>query len=355
MKILRRFLLVEFILVFLPVFLGLSFLILTQKFTRIFGETGGIKDLLLTLKITLFLAPTILNISLPVSFLVALSITLTKLNAANEMLSLSFARISGVRILKILLGLTFFFVITHYLISNLVRPASNVRLRRIINFALVGSKVDSAREKLFNRISDNLYFYFDEKQGNIFKNVVLIEKKGKEAINVLGADVCESTNKYGTTTLNFQNGNLIKYKTGEVTEMEFVNFKLIVSNLDKQKLEDRMNPSILPTKFIAQTVFYSENPVEVMNELSRRLVIPLINLSFLFLTLPLSIKKQKDFKTFGILISSLVGLSIFIVISLSKNLMKIGILFGVTGYLIAIILPILLGLILLKKKGFFTK
>lgn len=355
MKILRRFLLIEFVVFFIPVFVGLSFLILTQKFTKIFSETSGIKDILLTLKITLYLAPTILNISLPVSFLVALSITLTKLSAANEMLSLSFARISGVRILKILLGITFFFVITHYLISNFIRPASNLRLRGVLNNALVDSKIDSTKEKLFNKISDNLYLYFDEKQGNILKNAVLIDKKGREVINVLGADICKFFKNSGTTILNFQNGNLIRYKSDEVTEIEFANFTLIANDLNRQKGEDSVNYSMVPTKFLVQSAFYSENRVDVMNELLRRLVIPLINLSFLLLTLTLSIKKQKDFKTYGILISSLVGLSIFIIISLSKNLMKIDILLGVTGYLTAITFPILLGFILLKKKGFFAK
>ncbi len=313
MKRLSNFMMEEFFNIFNPVFFGLLVLSLAIRFAKIY-ETGAVNlppaQILYTI---ILILPSISIIIIPLAFLISISITTTKLCSTNEITALQTSGISETKLFKIYLMTAIYMIFFYIVITVIVKPYSNLQLKRLISNISSGSVKLSVQEKSFNKISDGIYIY-TEKSGDEMEDVLLFQKGNKGEDTIIFADRANFLREENIV-FRFYNGNY--FKTDKKTS-SFMDFKDLYFNpfSDSTIKEQDFGKGTLSTLRLWEKIVSKKATPAEQTEFINRFFSPVSLLIFLMLSFPLSLTHSRNYKTWGISISIIVGLVYFILSSL---------------------------------------
>jgi len=217
----RGFILAEFgrnyLLVFLPFFSILSIVylirisIFSQKVTLHTEEV---------LRLFSFFLPDILFYTLPLSFVVALTVTMVKLSGENELIALFSFGFKPLHILKTFLLPALLFTLLMLILSLYTIPRSSLAYKLFEHRKMVEAELSISPKQLGQKFGNYIVF-LEEKQEDIYRNIVLFATDNRDKRVLLSADRGTIEHNGSQVSLNLYNGTGDTFLPERIETLEY--------------------------------------------------------------------------------------------------------------------------------------
>lgn len=339
----------EFFSIFNPLFFGLTAMLTVIKFIKIYESTGIKIPLKFFLSLLILSLPDVTLVILPISFLISIAISLTKLSSTTELVAIQNAGIAPQRILKIFTILAFSFTVINLIISIFLKPYCNFIIRKNIDAAIQGKVFVLPRPGEFKKLFNDTYFYADSSDKKL-EGVIFFQPKNGIEIQMITAKNGEIIKKENINIFHLNNGSYLKIESDNVKIMKFENLFFNPFSLSEKSDEFDVNRGAIPTfiliqKFSDKSITYAQK-----SEFFYRIFFPFSVVIFLFLSFPLSWRHGRSYKTRGILISIIVSFVYYIAFSTVNALSTRGIIHPAIGMGTITFTLIVLGILVCHKK-----
>ena len=288
------------------------------------------------LAIFLYILPAFFEVTVPMSFLLALLWSFGRLSSDREILALKSCGISfkqmafPVAIVTVLiLGGTFF--LTLY-----ARPWSNTALRQVIYEVTKTRATAGLREKTFNDEFDGVVVYTDEIQppGDVLQGVMIADNRTVEKQNTIfarqGRVVINENSQL--LTLRLFDGTVHSIEASrkgyQTTHFSTYDLTLNLATALSEMAQTTTTPSELSLRDLRSSIEQKQkdgaNVNAELSELHRRFSLPFSCLVFLLLALPLSIRPMWGFRSQGFAISIVIIVAYYVLLTVGETLGKKG-------------------------------
>ena len=182
---------------------------------------------------------------IPLSFLLALLLTIIKLERQNELLVLWTSGVSKSKIANLFFLISLLIFVIYIIFSTIITPTALNKSRSLIKQSGVDTVTNLLKPNAFSDAFKGLTFYVGEKEGNIIKNIFI--KDDSNNLNSLLPENSSAKNKTviakkGTIDKNkiiLEKGVLQSYeKDNTVRIIQFNKTLLNFDNLDKRVIKD---------------------------------------------------------------------------------------------------------------------
>ncbi len=336
-KLHRKFylyLLKELIQIFLLSLGILTFVFVLSRIGKIadlvINKGVEIKDILLLL---VYSSPPYLTFTLPMAFLLSSIVVLGRLSTENEILAL---KASGVNLKCLFIPIVAIGVIITLiglLNTNMLLPKSSELFRAtLINIVKKGITVED-KEGVFNDSIPGIVIYIDkvDTKNKFLSGIIISDDRDKELKQTISASKGIINLDSVTLDLYFvlEDGNLHRWEKAQdvYRNLSFKNytFSMNLANMLPQNSNLRKRPYEMDTKELNKALVHANNPddrYDILLEIYKRISLPLSSLAFIFLTIPLGIKRNIEGKFSGILYSLLLFIFYYILMAITENLGK---------------------------------
>ena len=227
MDILQKYILKNlstlFLSIFLPLFAIASVIFLIKLATYTAIIQLSIWEMT---KLYLFVLPQILFYTLPVTFFIAVTLSLFKLSNDNEIIVLFALGIKPKFIVKTFFKPAFLLTIVLAFDFFIIFPHSTILSGNFISYKKSEAKFNLAASEFGNSFGDWLLYLGGKKDDGTYYKVFLFNKKGKEEI-LISAQKAEIINDSGILRLKLTNGEGYSYSTKKLSQ---INFKTMTIN-----------------------------------------------------------------------------------------------------------------------------
>ncbi|HNT69901.1 MAG TPA: LptF/LptG family permease [Syntrophorhabdaceae bacterium] len=286
-----------------------------------------VKDIVLLI---LYSSPTYLTFTLPMAFLLSVIVVLGRLSTENEVLVLKasgidlkcfFVPISAIAVIITFCGL---------LNSNVLLPKSSELFRNtLINIIKKGISIED-KEGVFNDTIPGVVIYVDkvDVQKRILSGVMVSDDRDKEVKQTIAASTGYINVDPVTLDLYFvlENGNLHRWEKSKdvYRSVTFQNYTfsmnlstMLPHSSELRKRSYEMDRSELQKSLL--TANASER-YDIFLDIYKKISIPFSSLAFIFLTIPLGVKRRVEGKFSGILYSLLLFIFYYVLIAITDNI-----------------------------------
>jgi lipopolysaccharide export system permease protein len=290
----------------------------------------GFTDIFL---IIVYSTPPYLTFTLPMAFLLSIIVVLGRLSSENEILILksSGLDLKNLFIPIIILGLLITFC--GLFNTNMLLPKSGALFRNtLINVIKKGISIDD-KEGVFNDTIPGIVIYIDkvDTHDKFLSGVVISDDRDKEVKQTISARKGYININPDTLDLYFalENGSLHRWeKTNDIYRtiaFDDYTFSMNLSSMirsggELRKLWYEMDRKEL-RKALASAKNYDEQ-YDILLEIYKKITIPLSPLAFIFLTIPLGVKRKIEGRFSGTLYSLLVFIFYYILMAFTENIGK---------------------------------
>ena len=267
---------------------------------------------------TLLSFPKILGRIFPFALFLAFSYVFIKYENKNELIIFWKIGINKINFINFFIKFSLIFVLLNLILNSVVTPYTQDKARSFIRSSNLDFFESILRPKKFIDIIDNLTIYFDEKDNNNIKNIILHERSGITETQTTFAKNAIIDVSGDQKLLVLFNGNSIKNVNGDISEFKFSKTNFIISKFNTktttfQKTQENSTLELiicsllqanLKNKFIKTEITeinncLSENLEKIYEELYSRVIKPIYNILLILISL-LLILKSKDDPTFKI-------------------------------------------------------
>lgn len=321
-----------------PFFFGLLAFTLILLVTRILKlielvMTRGVSTLQMG-KLLALLIPTFLEMTVPMAFLLAVLLGLSRLSGDREILAL---KASGVSPRQILLPVVFFAAgisLITFLLSAVARPAANLALKKELYDIAKGGGMAALKEKVFSQIFPGILIYVEEviPPGHASQGVLVVDRRtpGRETI-IFGKAALFSANEE-TQTLGFKffDGAVYERQPKRLgfsqTRFNVYDLRLSSAELFGLTKEKEREPQEMSLPRLLRTIRLKEEqgstPTEELLELHKRFSFPFAPLLFgvLGAASVLLPKRTPSNRSSGLALSLVWLLCYYLLLSLGKAL-----------------------------------
>jgi lipopolysaccharide export system permease protein len=336
-KLLSRFniyILKELIITLLVSIGVLTFILVLSRLGKmadlVINKGVGFVDILLLI---VYSTPPYLTFTLPMAFLLSIIVVLGRLSSENEILVLksSGVDLKNLFVPVVILGLLITFC--GLLNTNLLLPKSGGLFRNtLINVIKKGISVDD-KEGIFNDTIPGIVIYIDrvDTQDKSLSGVVISDDRDKEVKQTVSAKKGFININPDTLDLYFalENGNLHRWEKANDTyrTIAFDNytFSMNLSSMIRYGGELRKSWYEMDRKELIRALASAKNydeQYDIYLEMYKKITIPLSPLAFIFLTIPLGVKRNIEGRFSGTLYSLLVFIFYYILMALTENIGK---------------------------------
>jgi lipopolysaccharide export system permease protein len=339
MEILRKlrsqfniYILKELVITLLISMAVLTFILVLSRLGKmadlVINKGVGFWDILLLI---VYSTPPYLTFTLPMAFLLSIIVVLGRLSSENEILILKSSGID-LKILFIpvvILGL--FITFCGLLNTNMILPKSGGLFRNtLIDVIKKGISVDD-KEGVFNDTIPGIVIYIDkvDTKDKFLSGVVISDDRDKEVKQTVSA-------KKGYININpdtldlyiaLENGNLHRWEkvTDTYRTIAFDNytFSMNLSSMIRSGGELRKSWYEMDRKELKKALVSAKNDddrYDMLLEIYKKITIPLSPLAFIFLTIPLGVKRRIEGRFSGTLYSLLVFIFYYILMAFTENI-----------------------------------
>ncbi|SFV54055.1 Predicted permease YjgP/YjgQ family [hydrothermal vent metagenome] len=206
-----------FMTIFLPIFfIGSLVLIITLSSITSLMQVSFIE----MVRIFGYKLPIIIFYSIPVSFLVAVVITLLRLSTENELIALFSLGIKSKQIMRQLWIIATLFSIVLLILSILEMPQAEQRYKAFKSYKLTQAKVNITPSRLGQKFG-NLFVYLKDKDEQKMKDIVLYTKDKDNSNRLFIAKEAEIDNLNSAITLTLKNGSGYTFDDHSLKEIDY--------------------------------------------------------------------------------------------------------------------------------------
>jgi lipopolysaccharide export system permease protein len=290
----------------------------------------GFVDILL---IIVYSTPPYLTFTLPMAFLLSIIVVLGRLSSENEILVLKSSGVNLKNLFVPIVILGLFITFCGLLNTNLLLPKSGQLFRNtLINVIKKGISIDD-KEGVFNDTIPGIVIYIDkvDTQKKFLSGVVISDDRDKEVKQTVSAKKGFMNINPDTLDLYFalENGNLHRWeKTNDIYRtIAFDNYtySMNLSSMIRPGGELRKSWYEMDRKELKKNLASAKNDEErydIFLEIYKKISIPISPLAFIFLTIPLGVKRRIEGRFSGTLYSLLVFIFYYVLMAFTENIGK---------------------------------
>ncbi|MSQ48327.1 MAG: LPS export ABC transporter permease LptF [Deltaproteobacteria bacterium] len=337
-KILRRYVYLEIATPFFFALLIFTSILLTVRILKLVElvVNRGVPAQQV-LKIFLYIIPTFLELTVPMSFLLAILWGLGRFSVDRELIALKSCGLSF-RQLAVPVGhLTTVVLLGTFLLTLYVRPWSNSALRQLFYEVTKTRATAGLKEKTFNDEFDGFVVYAEEIEppGTFLKHVMIADSRNPQQKNTIfardGLVIIDEEKQL--LTLRLQNGTIHSASSAN-KNYQTTHFLVYDLTLSLATALAEMNKSTRPPQemsfaelraTIAQQPQERATPtIELLAEFHRRLALPFSCVVFALIALPLSTHAIWARRSHGFVISLAVIVAYYVIFTIGDTLGKKG-------------------------------
>jgi lipopolysaccharide export system permease protein len=316
----------------------------------------GFADIFL---IIVYSTPPYLTFTLPMAFLLSIIVVLGRLSSENEILVLKSSGVDLKNLFVPIVILGLFISFCGLLNTNLLLPKSGQLFRNtLINVIKKGISVDD-KEGVFNDTIPGIVIYIDkvDTQKKFLSGVVISDDRDKEVKQTVSAKKGFMNINPDTLDLYFalEEGNLHRWEkmndTYRTIAFDNYTFSMNLSSMIRSGGELRKSWYEMDRKELKKNLASTKNDGErydIFLEIYKKISIPISPLAFIFLTIPLGVKRRIEGRFSGTLYSLLVFIFYYVLMAFTENLGKTIHLPAVITAFLPNIFIVVMGLYLLK-------
>jgi len=277
--------------------------------------------------------PPYLTFTLPMAFLLSTIVVLGRLSSENEILILKSSGVNLKNLFAPVIALGLLITFCGLLNTNLLLPKSGVLFRNtLIDIIKKGVSVDD-KEGVFNDTIPGIVIYIDkvDTHNKFLTGIVVSDDRDKEVKQTISAEKGYININPDTFDLYFafENGNLHRWEkendTYRTIAFENYTFSMNLSSMIRYGGELRkrwydMDRTELKNALVSAKD--DKDRYDILLELHKKITIPLSCLAFIFLTVPLGVRRRVEGKFSGMLYSLLVFMFYYILMALTENVGK---------------------------------
>lgn len=339
-------------------------------FIMVISRIGQLADLIINKGVEIedifllivYSSPPYLTFTLPMSFLLSTIVVLGRLSTENEILAL---KASGIDLKYLFVPV----VVTGIIISligllntTMLLPNSSDLFRKtLINIVKKGITIED-KEGIFNDAIPGIVIYVDkiDKENKRLAGVLISDDRDKDIKQMISANRGIINLDHDTLDLNFllEDGNLHRWeKKADVYRNLYFKEYFFSMNLEKdvpQNVQLRKRPYEMDTRELKKALISASAPAryDIMLEIFKKFSIPLSSISFIFLAVPLGIRRRREGRFSGVLYSLLLFVLYYVLMAFTENLGKT---FGVPAFIVSFapnLIVLLIGIGFLKNLNY---
>jgi lipopolysaccharide export system permease protein len=236
-----------FLTIFLPIFfIGSLVLIITLSSITSLMQVSFIE----MVRIFGYKLPLIIFYSIPVSFLVAVVMTLIRLSTENELIALFSLGITSKQVMRQLWLIATLFTLVLLILSLVEMPQAQQRYKAFKAQKLSEAKINLTPSKLGQKFG-NIFVYLKEKDGQKMKGIVLYTKDNNNSNRLFIAKEAKIDNINSAVTLSLIDGSGYTFDKLSLKEIDY-NIMKIFHKIDSYSYDYR--------SVIEYWIRYSYNP-----------------------------------------------------------------------------------------------
>jgi len=306
MKILRNYIVKDFLSVFIFSFLILSMVMLMGNLMKVSDMVvrKGV-NILDAIKILSFFVPYLLCFTIPLAFLMGVLLVMGRLIADNEIIAIRVAGISLFKILNIFLILGFIFSLFLFILNDRVIPDFHYRYRSEIK-NIYSKNISALIEPgVFLEHFENYILYVADKNGNKLKNIFIYEIDNKQkTTKVTFAKEGEFIVEEDILKIKLEDGfrdETISKKKMELYRLNFKVFFMDIPIQKQEKLHISKKPSDMRLSELREKIAQIDAP-KLKGEFHKRISFSFSCLAFIILGFGISlvVKHREKSINFGI-------------------------------------------------------
>jgi len=171
-------------------------------------------------QIYLMLLPDIIFFTIPLSFIVTLTIILSKLSQSQELIALFSFGLNPDRVLKIFIIPSALLSILLLILSLYTMPNSAIKYKEFTNKKISEHNLNIKPNELGQKFGDYIIFV-DKKVGNRYQNMVLFMTDLEDKKVIFIANEADIENKNGEYQLNLYNGVADTYSKDKIKSLKY--------------------------------------------------------------------------------------------------------------------------------------
>ena len=288
----------------------------------------GISDILLLI---LYSTPLYLSFTLPMAFLLSVIVVLGRLSTENEILILKASGVDLKRLFVPITTLGALITVCALLNANLLLPKSGELFRNTFFDVLKKGISVEDKEGIFNDTIRGIVIYVDkvDTEKRILSGVVVSDERDKQIKQTISAQKGYINVDPDTLDLYFalENGNLHRWEksTDTYRNVSFNNytFSMNLSEMIPKVGELRKKPYEMNRAELKKTLADSENDSKrydtLLDVYNVKGSLPFASVAFIFLTVPLGVKRKVEGKLSGMLYSLLLFLFYYLLMAVAEN------------------------------------
>ena len=301
-------------------------------------------------KLLAYRLPAFLVVTFPISLLASSELAIGRFSTDSEITAMKAGGLSLRRIMIPFLIAALTISILAFAINDYVVPEANHISQNIIREIIFKKGPPNIRRNVFFRDAENRYFYINrlEEKNMIMQDIMVYELTREKFPRMITA----KKGMWVVDTWKLENGTIYNYdEKGKITyEMSFENLDIIIKEDLQKFFKNQRTPQEMSSKELSQQIDILEQAgADTKNlkvDLYMKYSIPFSGLIFVLLGVPLGLRVKRGSKATGIIISIVLVLIYYILLSTTRSLGRGGmltpvlaawspnIIFGVLGVII---------------------
>ncbi len=353
-KIMDKYLIIEFIKPFLLTLLGLTIIMLSSYLFQL-TDFIIIKDVpvKVVLKLLLYKLPQILVQSFSMAVLFATLLSLSSLVKDGEFVALRMAGIDFSRMVISLIVVALLISSITYWMNERIVPWANKKYRDTIIYSIKKEKPPEVHENLLFKDVGERYFCIGEinDKTNNLKQIIIYNRSNNTFITAVRGKLKEDAILLQEGLIYTLNKDGYNQKEEKVRGLELKITRDISEIYKEEKKISTMNRKELKTR-IKLFKFSGIETTKLTVEYHFRLAQTLACVIFVLIGAPLSIKSNKG-RIFGVIASVVIIFIYYVFLSISRSLGRNGLLPAILAAWLSNLLFVLVGSFLIFKEDYF--
>lgn len=352
MKTIHKALIKELSWTFFLSLITLNFLLMMEKILRLSrilsGIGASIKDLTILI---LYIQPSLMVLTMPMSLLLSILLTYGRLNADNELVVLRSAGLSFAAICRPVFYFGAVVFLTSLIFSFYLGPLGSKKLRESLSRIIIERAPQSIEAGVFNTSFKNLVILVREKPSqDSVRGIFIYDSRNKKEPRVLVAK--DGTIRAGNNlniSMFIRDGYIhISRSSDESTEIFFDSYNISLNLSSEGPSRKNSELSLIELLKAAKG---KERPERLSLELEfhRRLTLPALCLILIFLGPPLSLLSGKSGRLGGLTIGIALFAVFYIFMVYGENMARSGMVHPVIGAWLPVIIMGTISLFVFKK------
>lgn len=217
---LKQYLLNQLSATFFPIFLALYFITSIIFLVKIAALTSIITiDIFELFKLYMYVTPTIIFYTMPISFFISLVITLSKLSNEYELIVITSFGLNPLKIIKIFFPITLFLTISLLIISIGLIPKAKFLNQQFLDQKKKEANFNIKASEFGQKFGDWL-IYISQKENKDYKDIKLFKTDGLKDEFIM-ADKASLQNDKGELSFKLVGGKSFNITENELNQIEY--------------------------------------------------------------------------------------------------------------------------------------